>query len=298
MKTAEIGARVMLKNILYLTDFSEPAERALPYVAALAREHGAKVITLHVIQPFAYANVTPESTVAVLQAQEEQAADEMRVVEAALHGLPHESIVERELGVWPALERVTRAYKIDLIVAGTHGRTGAGRLMFGSVAETVFRQSRVPVLTIGPANGAGTHGGGKFRRILFATDFTLASAAATPYAMSLAEENQAHLVLLHVLRPPGNGDNPKAKEEMTLNALRNMIPEDAANWCKPEVVVRYGRPAETILNMAKRENADLIVLGVRGAPHHLGPATHVERATAHEIVAHAPCPVLTVRVEM
>jgi nucleotide-binding universal stress UspA family protein len=74
-----------------------------------------------------------------------------------------------------------------------------------------------------------------------------------------------------------------------------MVPEAAELWCRPEATVRFGNPADRILEAAKEHEADLIVLGVRDAAGHLGAATHLERTTAHRVVVQATCPVLTVR---
>jgi nucleotide-binding universal stress UspA family protein len=72
------------------------------------------------------------------------------------------------------------------------------------------------------------------------------------------------------------------------------VPAEAELWCRPETIVQHGKPGERILETAKASGADLIVLGVRNAGGHVGVATHVQRTTAHQVVAHAMCPVLTV----
>ena len=77
--------------------------------------------------------------------------------------------------------------------------------------------------------------------------------------------------------------------------LHELVPADAELWCRPEPVVRYGNPAEQILETALEHGADLIILGVRNATGYLRAATHLERTTAHKVVAHATCPVLTIR---
>jgi len=299
VKAVEAGTRITLKNILYLTDFSEPSEAALPFAAAIAREYAAKIHAFHVLLPMPYTYATPESTAASLEAQEEAVEQGMQRVHSELADLSHETIVQRAIGVWPSLDQAIKEYAIDLIVSGTHGRTGAQKLLLGSVAEEIFRRSRVPVLTIGPWAWTEVHNGAKFRRVLFATDFTRESLAAAPYAISMAQENQARLFLLHVM---GKADNQgvvaKTAEESFADAihrLHELVPPDAELWCRPEPLVEYGNPAERILEVAKDRDADLIVLGVRNAAGHLGVATHLERTTAHQIVAHASCPVLTVR---
>lgn len=296
MATVEPSTRISLKNILYLTDFSEPSEAALPFAAAIAREYGAMVRALHVLTPAPYVYTTPELTAAAIEGQEEGAQTEMRKVESQLTGLPHETILERGIAVWPTLERAIKDYHIDLIVLGTHGRTGAQKFLLGSVAEEIFRRSSVPVLTIGPLVRSGVHNGAQFHRVLFATDFTPESLAAAPYAVSLAQENQARLDLLHIIREPEVTEiRGAASVANAMHQLHELVPKDAELWCRPEAVVQYGSPAERILEAAKERGADLIVLGVRSAAGHLGAATHLERATAHKVVAHAACPVLTVR---
>jgi nucleotide-binding universal stress UspA family protein len=77
--------------------------------------------------------------------------------------------------------------------------------------------------------------------------------------------------------------------------LHEIVPQNAELWCRPEAVVAYGEPATRIVEAAKERDADLIVLGVRDAAGHLGSLTHLERAVSHNVVAHAVCPVMTVR---
>lgn len=298
MATTEAGTRITLKNVLYLTDFSEPSEAALPFAAAIAREFEAKVYVYHVLIPAVYTYTTPELATAGVEAQEEQAEADMERVKSQLSGLGSTTIVERGVAIWPSLERAIKEYAIDLIVLGTHGRTGAQKLMLGSVAEEVFRRAHVPVLTIGPWARGGLHKGAKFHRVLFATDFTNESLAAAPYAISMAQENQARLILLHVMKEPESGTTRKAIEDAESSAmfqLHEIVPPSAELWCKPEGIVQYGNAADKILEIAKAQGADLIVLGVRDARGHIGAATHLERTTAHKVVAHALCPVLTVQ---
>jgi nucleotide-binding universal stress UspA family protein len=224
----------------------------------------------------------------------------MRRVESQLAGLSHETIVERGSGVWPAVQQAIKDHSIDLLVVGTHGRTGAGEFLLGSVVEEIFRRSPVPVLMIGPGVRSSVHNGGRFHRVLFATDFTAASLAAAPLAASLAQENQARLVLLHVMRQPKQrNDKEKSQFELsvaeTIHQLYDTVPKGADLYYPPEVAVAYGQPAEQIVEAAKQRHVDLIVLGVRDAAGRIGAATHLERATAHKVVALAECPVLTVR---
>lgn len=300
MKTVAISTPVKVENILYLTDFSQPSETALAFAATLARGYGAAIHALHVLIPAPYTYTTPGLTTAAIEAAEETAQAEMQRVESRLAGLEHTSLVERGLEVWPAVRHAIEADDVDLIVLGTHGRTGAEKLLLGSVAEEIFRRSPVPVLTIGPGVRSSTHNAGRFRRVLFATDLSPESLAAAPYAITLAQENQARLALLLVMRKPDsprNGDKRLFDMSVAeaMHRLYEIVPDDANLDSAPEVAVEYGEPAERIVEFAGRRGADLIVVGVRSAAGRLGAATHLERATAHKIVAHAACPVLTVR---
>jgi len=298
MKTARAGARIAVKHVIYLADFSEPSEAALPFAAAIARKFGAIVHALHVLTPEPYVYVPPETAATAIEALEENAQAGMARVEAQLTGIPHEATVVRGVGVWPALEQQIVECKADLIVLGTHGRTGAQKLLLGSVAEEVFRRSKVPVITIGPLVPSGIHSGAHFRRVLFATDFSPESLAAAPHAISLAEENEARLILLHVLPDPKRQESNRPGGTSVANAmyeLYQLVPKEAEVWCRPEQVVEHGEPAERILWTADERGADLIVLGVRSAAGRLAAATHLGKSTAHKIVANAKCPVLTVR---
>jgi nucleotide-binding universal stress UspA family protein len=298
MKAVQVGSRVALKNIRFLTDFSEPSERALPFALAMAREFGAKLHALHVMIPQPYTYTTPELMDLAIKTQEECAENSMQQVDAQMAGLVHRIGIMRGTGVWPSVAEAVNESSADMLVLGTHGRTGSQKLLLGSVAEEIFRLAAVPVLTIGPEVRSSTHTGARFRRVLFATDFSDESRAAVPYAISLAQENQAELVLLHVI-PQRKGSEEGVPSEISvanaMHELYEMVPPDAELWCRPEPTVRYGEPALTILATAEELGTDLIVLGVRSAQGRLGAATHLERAVAHKVVSHAKCPVLTVR---
>lgn len=290
--------RVALKNLLFLTDFSEPSELAIPFAVALAREYQAKLHALHVLVPTPLAYASPETVGPAIEAMEEGAQAEMQRLDSQLVGVTHETIVVRDASIWSSIERTIRDRRIDLLIVGTHGRTGAAKLLLGSVAEDIFRRASIPVLTIGPSVRTGAHRGGHFHRVLFATDFSREAQAAAPYAISLAEEHQARLLLLHVMRDPVGRKSLPTKPESVANIMHELyeiVPPGAESWCRPEATVRFGIPADKILEAARELDADLIVLGVRDPGARIAAATHLERATAHRVVAHALCPVLTIR---
>jgi len=287
--------RITLKNILYATDFSPAAENALKYAGALAKSFGAKLYALHVQEPGNYA-LPPELWQGAEQAREEQMNELRKTLIRAFPGVLSETIVG-EGGLWPALALAVEKYRIDLIVVGTRGRTGFGKLLLGSQAEEILRRADIPVLTIGPEVRPETWPSGKFASILFATDFGPASQAAMQYALSFAEENQAKLMLMHVV-DPRHSENAVSREEMmdtSEQKLRTLFPEEAKAWCTPHYVVRLGEPVEKIFQVANEMGADLIVLGVHKADDVPLAATHLPIATVHKLLAHAATPVLTVR---
>lgn len=298
MSAAATAPRIALKNILYLTDFSESSRSALGLAMAVATGYEAHIHALHVLLPPPVSFNDQQMEAVTADAWEQAATGNMKRLEAELAGLPHDCAIQVGGDPWTTIEREIREIHADLIVLGTHGRTGIPRLLLGSVAEEIFRQSEVPVLTIGPYSTKNWDGGAEFRKILFATDFGPDSRAAALYALSFAQEYEGQLDLLHVIRSRNEkaeraGDGRSAAAAM--HELHDVVPEDARSWCKPHSIVRYGDAAGEILETAAEFGSDLIVMGVRSAPHRLGRATHLERPVAHRVVTRAACPVLTVR---
>ena len=298
MEATAASTRIAIKRILFLTDFSEPSESALSYAMALAREHHAEVHALHVLLPEPMNYTSPETTVAAIDAQEEAAQAEMQRTESMLAGVVYSASVVRSADMWPPIERAVEDWGPDLIVLGTHGRTGAKKALLGSVAEMVFRRSPVPVLTVGPFAREGMHGAARFHKVLHATDFSPAAMAAAAYAVSLAQESQAQLVLLHVLaHDPDSSKVARGQRSVAqaMHELFELAPPEVGFWCKPEPVVQYGHPADRILEEATGRHADLIVLGVHESGGYPGVAMHLQRSIAYRVIANARCSVLTVR---
>lgn len=154
MKATAARTRIGFQNVLFLTDFSEPSEAALPFAMAIARAYNSKISVLHVLQPDPLLYSTPTSVALAQEAQEDAAKAGMQRVSAQLAGLPHDTLLEWGTGVWPSVEQALKSSATDLIVVGTRGRTGAERFLLGSVAEEIFRRSPVPVLTVGPSSAA------------------------------------------------------------------------------------------------------------------------------------------------
>jgi len=296
MNAVAAKARIALKSILFATDFSPAAEGALPYAIGLAQQYGAKVHGVHVRFPATYPIVGPEAMPQVIEAAEEQAKFEAKQMHEMLESVPHEVTVT-EGDLWPTLSEIVSKQNTDLIVMGTHGRTGLSRALLGSAAEEVFRKSSCPVLTVGPHVSHNTDRRLAMKEILFATDFSPESLAALPYAVSLAQEHQSNLTLLNVSGKSEVGELVHAGQykESTMRRLQSLVPAGAELWCEPKCRVEEGPEAEKIMEVAIALGADLIVLGVRKPQGGVGATTHLLQSIAHQVVAKAQCPVLTVR---
>ncbi len=286
---------VSLRNILLATDFSSYSDRALGYALSITRRYQSKLYIAHIIETSVMGLVPPEAVEATLRMLRQTAEGSMRkwAVSRRLRGIPFEHLVE-EGPIWPTLEGMIRGYDIDLVVMGTHGRTGVQKLLLGSIAEQVFRMASCPVLTVGPAAKDEVHNEEDFAKILYATDFSPSSERAASYALSLAQEHQAELTLLHVVQdvsnvtPEGSG----ILREYFTKRLRKLVPASAELWCDLKYEIQFGESVTSILQQAAVKNAELIVLGVKGGAHFPG---HLPPATAYRVVCQAPCPVLTIR---
>jgi len=289
-----ISSRISIKNILFPTDFSEAAAGALPYVRALARWYDAKVVIAH-SAPAVRALALPLQPVPLeMDLEWESAQSKMKefIHTNPLPGLHAEAVVCRgEMG--NSVTDVVGRYRIDLVVVGTRGREGMRKVMLGSGAERIFRRAGCPVLTVGPNVKRTEAEFESWKNILFATDFCEGSLGALPYALSIAEENQAQLTLAHML-PLVPIERQSSVEEATQQRLQSLLPVDAADWCTAECVVGFEFPSDGILRIAAQRCADLIVMGVHKSD--VPPASsHLPWAIAYEVVCHAKCPVLTVR---
>ena len=298
MKTLEAGKRIALKNILFATDFSPLSNAALPYALSVARRYGATLHVAHVMPTESeLLLMSPENWRAV-EEEDKRVEGQIRQLKNQLQELSHDVLTPRGK-VSDALAQIIEEHEIDMLVLGTHGRRGVRKLLLGSVAEETFRRATCAVLSVGPNVSCKPNDEIKFHRILFATDFSDESLTALPYAISLAEEDQAQLVLLHVIEEPVSLIvDVEAVTAFLLRRLKELVPAEAEPWCRSECLVEFGRPfgspAERVLEIAGDHAADLIVLGVRPVHGKLGLVTHLASTTA-AILTQATCPVLTVR---
>lgn len=240
-----------------------------------------------------YAAVAPEAWTVMVEASEKEAKEQIQRLNEQLNSVEHEVVIGQG-NITETIANMIKEKEIDLVVVGTRGRTKLGKALLGSVAEQILRQAPCPVLTVGPHVTMELPREPEVREILYATDLAAEFPAAAPYAISLAQENQAHLVLLHVIENRKTGELVSSSEvvDSKMRKLRQLVPPGAELWCQPACCVEQGASAEKILTVANRLQADLIVLGARPAK---GLATHLDMGTVHKVVSQATCPVLTIR---
>jgi nucleotide-binding universal stress UspA family protein len=292
VKTVTSERQIAVKNILFATDFEVSASRALPFAVALAKRYGAKLYAVHVIPPEAYALASAESFERVLA----EAADFAEYTLNQLLSPPRSRGVSCEalLGegnVADVVEKFVEECTADVLVVGTTGRMGLGKVFVGSVAEELIRESPCPVLTVGSHVTSLASSG--VQSIICATDFSPASTHAVEFAVSLAAEYQAHLTLLHVLE----GKLPTSlglAVDFAERRLRQTLPAEVELPFKPEFLVKAGAVADRILNLAADLSSDIIVIGANGVGAFAEMASRLG-SIVHRVIAFAPCPVLTVR---
>ncbi|MGC1962188.1 MAG: universal stress protein, partial [Candidatus Sulfotelmatobacter sp.] len=190
--------------------------------------------------------------------------------------------------------------KADLIVMGTHGRRGFDRLVLGSVTNRVMRRAPCPVLAISQLPNESANEDGEQRqahylsRILFCTDFSENSERALSYAISVTEEYDAELILLHVLeQAPSLAAKTKAAIATATEKLDKLIPQAKRKTLKIKTVVRTGKPYQQIIQLVKEAQIDTVVMGVRGRGA-LDQA--VFGSTTYRVLQLGSCPVLAVQV--
>ena len=296
---------VTINRILCPVDLSAFSRDALHHAMALAQWYDATVTVFHVYsapQPLVPVTGMPGNVPLLPPLQPDEVAQHVREFCVSSLGDAGESveIVVREGNAAKEIVLLAEQQLADLLVLGTHGRSGFEQLFLGSVTEKVLRTTRTPVMTIPPPGHAT--GSGVAQRFCARWIF-LASTRALDYALSLAQEADARLILLNVIESLlGEGgaaemghlsvaEFHRYLEEDAL-ALKAVVPEQARAWSAPEERVTRGRAYREILRIAKDERVELIVMGVqgKGALNRL-----VFGSTTHHVIREAVCAVLTVR---
>jgi nucleotide-binding universal stress UspA family protein len=280
-----------VQRIVFGTDFSPLAERAATYARGLALSFGANVDVVHVFDSDVYLDDaeprlrTLDDRLAVRSEKLDELAK--RFVATGLCTRTEMPMVQPG---WSGLLKAAEADKADLIVVATRSKAQLKRVFVGSTVEELIRHAAVPVLTVGPHVTAAAAGALAFQRIVYATDFAPGAEKAARAALLFAERGEAEVYVCHVIGCKGCADEA-AEEGDVRGQLERQIAASALGAYGCELEIAYGEPAESILTLAAKVKADLIVMGPR---KHSFWLTHVKRGVTLEVLAKATCPVLTV----
>lgn len=285
------------RRILASTDFSEVSAAAGRLALAWARRFGAELHVLYAgeydLPPRYFTADQVEGLRRQAQAHEAQVRSELEGWVRDLGGPP--PAFEAVVGPGPADRAILRGIEVirpDLLVMGTHGRSGANRFLMGSTTEKVVRQTPVPVLVVREASRGLLVGGRgvEVRRILCAADRPQRPGPALPLVAELARTFDADLYALHSLEVPGwLGEAPAPARREAEEGLRSVLAHHALDL-RTKAIVTEGAAYQRILETAAAERADLVVVGGRQAKSDLP----VFGSTAIRVMRHAPCPVLAV----
>ena len=295
MATAQLTSiGVGIHNVLIATDFSRHSDYALKYGLDFAHRYGAQTEIVYVLPTEEYILAGPDSLMAAKDAARRDLLDlkaKLRRSDAFEEDVDyHVSMLEGDIS--DCLLQSARDKRIDLIVVGTHGRGGLGKIILGSVAEKLFRHSPVPVLTVGP-HIHRPKPVGSTHHILAPCDLAPTSHRAVQFACSLAREHNSELTVLHVVEHANEGtklDPERVKQEIRERV--NGIVGKNSDGVDIRYRVEFGKTASTILDVATETDADFIVLGVRRSS---GIFDRFMWPIAYELVREAACPVLTIR---
>ena len=291
-----------LRRILCATDLAPASQPAWEEAQRLAALLKAELRLLHVVPPVPVpleGYFPPDLYQTLVEGGERDARERLDRL-----------VVDRRdpsLAVTVQLDRGAPAARIlavaaeesaDLVVMGTHGRTGLDRLVLGSVADRVIRTATCPVLTVRTRPAAPAPK--PLARICYATDFSPSARAAWPYAVALAEAAGADVDLLHVtpqpvadrhLSPEALGRMARLLREQGEAQVDQFLADSPLPPDRIHVAVRPGDPGEQILHWAQARTADLVVMGTHGWS---GLLRWMLGSVAHHVIQLAPCPVLTV----
>jgi nucleotide-binding universal stress UspA family protein len=277
-------------KILCPVDFSDGSERALEMAARLAVEHGAELVVTHAwflppmtveyaLAPAMFDSVERDAAHGLDEAvQRARGYGARNATPLLLEGLPWQRIAEASEGC-------------DLVVMGTHGRTGLSRVLIGSVAEKVVRHAHASVLVV-PAEGVLR----SFKRVVVPVDFSDSARTALMRAKELVRDG-GRLTLVHAVEMPVayRGEIPLALAEQLDAQARRSLEEwtrDAEGRVPVTPIVRVGSPGAQVLHVLEDDAYDLVVVGSHGR-------TGIKRAllgsVAEKLVRHAGIPVLVAR---
>jgi len=281
---------VSFKEILVASDLSDASTNAVGYAKAIAKHYGSHIVLTHVSDPAAPLAI-PEG--GWIQEEANRIEEQMQAAGLALReeGLDAES-VNTYGSVRQEIQAVADENNSNLIVLGTHARRGLKRFLFGSEAEGLLRRAVRPILTVGPGAAPAPQGAWAPKNVLCATSLNPGAAKVVAYAYRLAQSLGATFELLSVDDPNHPGDRDltwRAFEE----ALAEALPEELGK-SQIRSLLSGKSPAMNIVDVATALKSDLIVMGARTT--HFA-TSHMPAGVLGQVLADAPCPVLTIGIE-
>lgn len=325
-KPRSLSSPLKFRRILVPSDFSGFSRQALSVAVPLARAHGAKISLVHVVPPTVLAAPMPGGgpySGSYMPISSDNMMNEVNALRAAKTQLDKlaAQLVPDDLRDCEAVRVGNAAYEVvsaaktlksDLIVLSAHGQSRLKHILIGSTAERIVRHASCPVLTVRGKTSSPTMpmlSQGKpvyaarlpWRRILVPLDFSLASLRALHEAVALAKEIGAQILLLHVVEPNPfptgmDGGVLTMPDNVVASHAKDHLPRVAKRFVPKSIrissLVSHGRAASVIVDVAEKNNVDLIVLSTHG---HTGLERLLMGSTAEQVVRHTKCPVFVVR---
>jgi nucleotide-binding universal stress UspA family protein len=262
---------IRIAHVLCPVDFSEFSARAVHHASAIAHWYGARLSVLHVFPVMPVLDLPP------LLLEDKERHQIMAALRKLTVSVPAATPLDLQVQQAPAIHEAIlgqiSSTAVDFLVLGSHGRSGVRRLMLGSMTERLIRQAPCPALVV-PAHAADIPPDApvQFHNILCPVDFSDASLRAVEYAISLAEESDARLKILHVINMPSelrefewSHDELRAQvAEDRRRRLCELVPEGAGTYCTIQTELRDGVVYREILQAAAEQPADLVVMGAQG----------------------------------
>ncbi|MGB8427329.1 MAG: universal stress protein [Desulfobacterales bacterium] len=302
----------VFKNVLCTTDLSDFSNMSVLYGAALARVFEAKVHLCHVID-LPIVSVHGEAFTYPPDYIETLREDALRQMENLMQPLGVSWEPHVEMGaIAHTVSTLADTIRTDLVISASHGRSGLKRLLLGSVAEQLLRSIRGPYLVLTapetPEEDVALQkitrnaiADFTLKKILVGSDFSTDAANALAYGLSLAQDFESEIHLVHVVEPFAYTDAlvpdlMTADVQTDLNVLLTgrldaLVPAEARNWCNVKTVCLAGKPYEELVTYANENRVEMILLGIRGRGL---VETLLLGSTTDRVIRRASCPVLAV----
>jgi len=273
----------------------------MPFAFNQASETGARLVLLHVLAAGSSMAVDavgmpyydPAGALEFASREMQPWCDQARERKIACDALVREGSAAQQIAA------SVRQFQADRILLGTRSRSKMSKLLLGSVAEQVLRSVNLPVITVGPEAHLTVGSSGQQKVVLHATTLSEASRPSAALACQIAASQGARLVLLHVLPPMDEMERkglPTGLDSTAMRELRVLATETGSSephcCARVEPRVVHGNPSIEILALAAELQASLIILG---ATHRAALQNLTRDRTIYRVLAHARCPVLTLR---